>query len=139
MRYLVYMPQPEDGQLARRPRRVARRCGAPVRESSVACRLQAPLEEATVRMQLNLCAAKLRTGREAAALAHADKVLELRPEHPKALYRKGQASGGSAPPLSARAEPIFRTDSDDVVLTGRPPIRPPRWAQARLHGAAPHA
>jgi len=91
MRYLVYMPQPEDGQLARRPRRVARRCGAPVRESSVACRLQAPLEEATVRMQLNLCAAKLRTGREAAALAHADKVLELRPEHPKALYRKGQA------------------------------------------------
>jgi len=66
MRYLVYMPQPEDGQLA-------------------------PLEEATVRMQLNLCAAKLRTGREAAALAHADKVLELRPEHPKALYRKGQA------------------------------------------------
>jgi len=103
MRYLVYMPQPEDGQLvmvvvvvedgqlARRPRLVARRCGAPGRESSVACRLQAPLEEATVRMQLNLCAAKLRTGREAAALAHADKVLELRPEHPKALYRKGQA------------------------------------------------
>ena len=103
MRYLVYMPQPEDGQLARRPRQVARRCGAPGRESSVACRLQAPLEEATVRMQLNLCAAKLRTGREAAALAHADKVLELRPEHPKALYRKGQASGGTAPaPLGTR-------------------------------------
>jgi len=127
MRYLVYMPQPEDGQLvmvvvvvedgqlvmvvvvvedgqlARRPRLVARRCGAPGRESSVACRLQAPLEEATVRMQLNLCAAKLRTGREAAALAHADKVLELRPEHPKALYRKGQASGGTAPaPLGTR-------------------------------------
>ena len=42
-------------------------------------------------VQLNLAATKLRCGYEDAAIKHAEKVLELCPEHTKALYRIGQA------------------------------------------------
>jgi tetratricopeptide (TPR) repeat protein len=42
-------------------------------------------------VQLNLAATKLRCGYEDAAIKHATKVLEMCPEHTKALYRIGQA------------------------------------------------
>jgi len=42
-------------------------------------------------VRLNLMATKLRTGREDEALEHGEKVLEKEPNHPKVLYRMGQA------------------------------------------------
>ncbi|KAL1508215.1 hypothetical protein AB1Y20_004332 [Prymnesium parvum] len=49
------------------------------------------VSEGLIAVQLNLTATKLRTGREKEAIAQAKKVLELMPNHPKALYRIGQA------------------------------------------------
>jgi tetratricopeptide (TPR) repeat protein len=54
-------------------------------------------------VQLNLAATKLRCAREAAALTHCEKALELQPEHPKALYRSAQAHTQLGQPAQAKA------------------------------------
>lgn len=57
----------------------------PTPEESVA------IGAASLAVQLNLAASKLRCDREVEALAHAAQALQLQPEHPKALYRSAQA------------------------------------------------
>ena len=66
MRYLVFMAHPTDDEAPK-------------------------IAEATATVQLNLAAAALRCGREDDAVRHAEKVLALRPDDAKALYRLGQA------------------------------------------------
>ena len=65
-RYLVFMPHPEEEQ-------------------------KALIAEAMIAVQLNLAATKLRLGREASAIKHAQDVLALDPDSVKAHYRLGQA------------------------------------------------
>jgi len=48
--------------------------------------------EGLVATQLNLCASKLRMGREKEAIKQAQDVMKMAENHPKALYRIGQAN-----------------------------------------------
>jgi len=50
------------------------------------------VQQRVATLNLNLAASKLRCGFEASAITHAEKVLESCAEHPKALYRIGQAN-----------------------------------------------
>ena len=66
LRYLVFNPHPSEDE-----KRV--------------------IAEQSLAVQLNLAATKLRCNREREAIGHAEKALEMHPEHPKALYRTAQA------------------------------------------------
>lgn len=66
LRYLVFMPHPEEGQV--------------------------PLiDEALLAVHLNLAATKLRLGMEEKAIKHANDALAKQPDSTKAHYRLGQA------------------------------------------------
>ena len=78
LRYLVYNPHPTA-------------------EESTA------ISAASLAVQLNLAASKLRCDREAEALTHAEQALQLQPEHPKALYRSAQAHTQRGEYAQARA------------------------------------
>jgi len=66
MRYLLFNPHPKEEE-------------APF------------INEGLAAVQLNLAACKLRIGREQEAIKHAEAVLQIIPEQPKAYYRIGQA------------------------------------------------
>mmetsp|Transcript_46225 Transcript_46225/g.128450 ORF Transcript_46225/g.128450 Transcript_46225/m.128450 type:complete len:414 (+) Transcript_46225:56-1297(+) len=66
MRYLLFHPHPTDEQ-------------------------QPFIREGLTAVQLNVMATKLRIGEEEEALLNGEKVLEIVPNHAKALYRMGQA------------------------------------------------
>ena len=103
LRYLLYNPHPTP-------------------EESTA------ISAASLAVQLNLAASKLRCDRESEALAHAEQALQLQPEHPKALYRSAQAHTqrgeyAQARGFLRRAEAAAQGDSEVLKAVAQEGVR----------------